>query len=279
MGKASSFGNKLASLVIVVFGVYSYLFFSVLFNTLIGSLDFIDENKNLYLMLSLLGSLGLYCLILLFFHLFTRDGDRRPPTYIRPIFYLEILLMGLILQCFVLEFFYTLQPLFMPSRAEVEFALLMESHAWYVLVLSLVVAPIFEELLFRKYVLGLLTKSFSPAWSIAISALVFGAYHLTLRQFLFSSLLGLLLGLVYYKTAKLSLSMVLHLSFNASAFLAPYLMHGFRGYLGPYAPILSLPLIGILGLVSVIIVLKQMYHLVALNKRAIGRVVDSEDEA
>ena len=85
-----------------------------------------------------------------------------------------------------------------------------------------VLAPIFEEILFRGIILkGMLNNKINPYWSIVISAFIFGAIHFYPWQFLGAFFLGLVLGLVYYKTKSLLLPILMH-AFNN--FIAAMLM-------------------------------------------------------
>lgn len=77
-----------------------------------------------------------------------------------------------------------------------------------------VFAPLLEEILFRGIILkAMLNKGISPKKAILFSALIFGAVHGYPWQFLGAFLLGLVLGLVYWKTKSLLMSILLH-SFN-----------------------------------------------------------------
>ena len=92
---------------------------------------------------------------------------------------------------------------------------------WLLLVIALTPA-ICEELVFR----GVLLHGFGtrlPAWgSIAASALVFGAFHLsseTAIRFLPTLWLGLLFGYAVWRTRSIAVSMLMHLLNNASVVL------------------------------------------------------------
>ncbi len=90
------------------------------------------------------------------------------------------------------------------------------------IILVAILAPIFEEMLFRGIILkGMLNNKINPYWAIVISAFIFGAVHIYPWQFLGAFLLGLVLGLVYYKTKSLLLPMLMH-AFNN--FIAAMLM-------------------------------------------------------
>lgn len=79
-----------------------------------------------------------------------------------------------------------------------------------------ILAPIFEELLFRGMILkGMLNNGMKPWLAIGVSAFIFAFIHFNPWQFVGAFLLGLILGWVYYKTQSLLNTMFLHF-FNNS---------------------------------------------------------------
>jgi membrane protease YdiL (CAAX protease family) len=83
-----------------------------------------------------------------------------------------------------------------------------------------VLAPFFEETLFRGFFLPSLTRYF-PTWSaIALSALVFAIAHLSLSDILPLTVLGMVLGYVYLRSRNLLTSILLHSLWNSGSFLA-----------------------------------------------------------
>lgn len=75
-------------------------------------------------------------------------------------------------------------------------------------------APIIEEILFRGIIQkGMINNGVKPRTSILISAFVFGFIHFNPWQFVGAFLLGIVLGVVYFKTKSLLMSILLH-SFN-----------------------------------------------------------------
>lgn len=95
-------------------------------------------------------------------------------------------------------------------------------------VISIVVmAPIVEELLFRGGMQGhLLRKWKNPAWAILVSALIFGIVHGNPVQMFFASILGLVLGWVYYRTGSLLPCMLMHFINNGTSVLLFHLSGG-----------------------------------------------------
>jgi uncharacterized protein len=78
-----------------------------------------------------------------------------------------------------------------------------------------VAAPIFEETLFRGFLMPSLTR-WLPAWgAIALSGLLFAAAHLSLAELLPLATLGCVLGYVYLRSRSLLAPMLLHGLWNS----------------------------------------------------------------
>lgn len=83
-----------------------------------------------------------------------------------------------------------------------------------------VLAPFFEETLFRGFFLPSLTR-YLPAWgAIALSGLVFAIAHLSISDILPLTVLGMVLGYVYLRSRNLLASILLHSIWNSGSFLA-----------------------------------------------------------
>ncbi|HIK43292.1 MAG TPA: CPBP family intramembrane metalloprotease [Leptolyngbyaceae cyanobacterium M65_K2018_010] len=80
-------------------------------------------------------------------------------------------------------------------------------------------APVFEETLFRGFLLPSLTKYMAVGWAIALSGLIFAAAHLSLSEVLPLTLLGCMLGLVYTRSGNLLSPMLLHSLWNSATML------------------------------------------------------------
>ena len=88
---------------------------------------------------------------------------------------------------------------------------------WSSFLLAAVFAPIFEEWLCRGMVLrGLLTKM-KPGWAIVVSALFFAVLHMNPWQALNAFIIGVVMGIVYYRTGSLLLTMLIHFVNNATS--------------------------------------------------------------
>ncbi len=82
------------------------------------------------------------------------------------------------------------------------------------IIMTVILAPILEEILFRGILMrGLINNKMDPKIAIILAALIFGLVHFNPWQFVGAFLLGLVLGLVYYKTKSLLMPILLH-AFN-----------------------------------------------------------------
>ena len=80
------------------------------------------------------------------------------------------------------------------------------------------IGPIVEEIVFREGVLRqLLVKGFTPWWSVAVSALIFGCIHFNPVQIVGGTIFGIVLGWLYLRTGDIRLPALLHVLNNALA--------------------------------------------------------------
>ena len=87
-----------------------------------------------------------------------------------------------------------------------------------------VAAPLFEECLFRGFLLPSLTR-YVPTWgAIGISGLLFGVAHLSLSEILPLTTLGIILGIVYARTRNLLAPMLLHSLWNSSTLVSLFIL-------------------------------------------------------
>jgi len=87
-------------------------------------------------------------------------------------------------------------------------------------------APLFEEFLFRGFLFQQFRRFYGPTHGIALSALVFAAVHMSIESFLPLFGLGILLGLVYHHTQSLWASMVTHALWNLGTVAAVTTLFG-----------------------------------------------------
>lgn len=83
------------------------------------------------------------------------------------------------------------------------------------ILLYCVVTPLFEEIIFRFLIFGLLYFfSEKAVLSVLITALLFGLYHGNPVQMLYGFLMGLVITWCYYRYRKLSLVFLMHAAAN-----------------------------------------------------------------
>lgn len=83
---------------------------------------------------------------------------------------------------------------------------------------AVLIAPIFEEIFFRKQILGLLLRKYSPIFSISLSSIFFSVGHFRINEIGILLIWGLLLGTIYYKTKAIEVTILLHSFGNISNF-------------------------------------------------------------
>lgn len=81
-------------------------------------------------------------------------------------------------------------------------------------VLLTVIAPVFEEFIFRGAVLELL-KPYGSGLAVFVSAFCFGIYHGNFQQFFYAFALGICLGYIAIATRSIFCTTLLHAMFNA----------------------------------------------------------------
>ena len=92
--------------------------------------------------------------------------------------------------------------------------IILDAPIWAITLFAVILAPIFEELVCRKWILTrLLPYGELPA--ILISSALFGIMHGNLFQFLYAFGVGVLFSLVYLRTGRLRYCITLHVLVNA----------------------------------------------------------------
>ncbi len=109
-----------------------------------------------------------------------------------------------------------------PGPTNVVDNLLYADDSWIYLIFGVItvgiVAPIFEELIFRKIFIDS-TSKYGFAASVLLSALAFGIFHGNFVQFFYATGLGILFGYIYAATGKLRYTIFLHMGYNLYAAL------------------------------------------------------------
>lgn len=91
--------------------------------------------------------------------------------------------------------------------------LINSTDIWLNLILISIMAPIFEEILFRKFLIDRTIK-YGAKVSIILSAVIFALFHGNLNQFFYALLMGGFFAYVYIKTGKITYTIILHIIIN-----------------------------------------------------------------
>jgi uncharacterized protein len=93
-------------------------------------------------------------------------------------------------------------------------------------VTAAIAAPLFEEIIFRGFLLASLTR-YLPVWAaIGVSSLIFALAHLSLAEVLPLTTLALVLGYVYSRSRNLLAPMLVHCLWNSATLVSLFLLGG-----------------------------------------------------
>ncbi len=106
--------------------------------------------------------------------------------------------------------------------------LALESQDTFALIIffitASIAAPIFEEIMFRGFLLPSLTR-YLPVWgAIVLSGIIFAVAHLSLAETIPLATLGIILGIVYTRSRSLLASMMVHSLWNSGTLLSLFLL-------------------------------------------------------
>ena len=87
------------------------------------------------------------------------------------------------------------------------------SNIYITILIIVILAPVFEEFLFRKCFLDRVGK-YGEKLAVFVSALTFALYHGNLNQFVYAFSLGLIFGFIYIRTRKIQYTIFLHIGIN-----------------------------------------------------------------
>lgn len=151
---------------------------------------------------------------------FFRVGKPQPPRVGKRVSVSALL--GLVALCFAITVVGNLVSDFLqtviskltgePAVNEVS-AVAMKTPFWANLLFMGILAPILEEIFYRKLVIDRL-RAFGDLPAVLLSGVLFGLIHGTVSQVVYAALFGILAGFVYVYTGKLRYSIALHLSLN-----------------------------------------------------------------
>ncbi len=134
---------------------------------------------------------------------------------------LYFLILGISCQFFFSGIMNIIQPMFPKVFEEYGETMkgLLGSNPLLVLLYTIVIAPIAEELIFRGVTLYRVGKVLPFIGANLLQAIFFGIYHGNLVQGIYAFVMGYVLGLVYHRYRTIYAPILLHMLINASVFL------------------------------------------------------------
>ena len=132
-----------------------------------------------------------------------------------------------------------------------------------------ILAPIFEEVLFRGKIFSVFSATLSPLLSAVISALLFGVMHSNIAVALEAFLIGIVLSYIYILKGSIFAPILLHIMNNIVAYVMmtfKYQERTIEDFIG------ELPIFSIIYVVSSVVVLLGAIHIGYLFRKA-NRVV------
>ena len=101
--------------------------------------------------------------------------------------------------------------------------MLGQGSVWWALLFIGISAPIFEEIIFRKFIVDALRR-YGEGTAVLLSAVMFGLAHGNFTQCFYTFGLGLILAVLYCRTGKLIASIIPHMILNTCSTLLSFLV-------------------------------------------------------
>ena len=88
------------------------------------------------------------------------------------------------------------------------------------IIITVILGPISEEIIFRFMTFGRMRFYLGSKWGIILSSLLFGIYHANMLQFIYCTLLGIVLAIIYDKSGNLWITIAAHMAINFAGITA-----------------------------------------------------------
>lgn len=85
------------------------------------------------------------------------------------------------------------------------------------------IAPVFEEFIYRGVLFGQMRKTYSFLFSAVISALIFGGLHLNLVQFVYALAMGYLFAFFFEKGGSVWFAIIAHIAANLTSLITTWM--------------------------------------------------------
>ncbi|MDD3339131.1 MAG: HAD hydrolase-like protein [Lachnospiraceae bacterium] len=101
-----------------------------------------------------------------------------------------------------------------PSYSVVESALFDNNNIYMQLICIGVLGPIAEELVMRGLIYRRIRDYINVTWAVILSSVIFGIYHGNMLQFIYATLIGAALALMYERNKNLWIPIIAHMAAN-----------------------------------------------------------------
>ena len=98
--------------------------------------------------------------------------------------------------------------------------MIMKMDMWTVLIVAVIIGPIMEELVFRKFLLDRIA-GYGQITAMTVSGLIFGLAHGNFFQFFYAFALGMIFAWVYLRTGNILYTIGLHIMINFCGSIVP----------------------------------------------------------
>ena len=88
------------------------------------------------------------------------------------------------------------------------------TSAWFLLFTLVVIAPVFEEFIFRGVLMDSL-KPYGNGFAVFVTGILFGLYHGNFSQFFYTAVIGIALGYIANVTGSIFPTTIIHAIFNS----------------------------------------------------------------
>lgn len=108
--------------------------------------------------------------------------------------------------------------------------MLNDMNPWMVFLTTVIIAPVMEELMFRKLLIDRIVP-FGQRVAVVVSGLAFGLFHGNFYQFFYAFSLGAVFAYIYSSTGRVRYGIMLHMMINLMGGVFPVvLLQGMNGF-------------------------------------------------
>lgn len=168
----------------------------------------------------LIFSIIFYTLFIAIYHIINRIKKKKTSYKFNPIDYKKLLFSIIVIWLLSVVILLPIRFYFFPIQTS---KLNISS-----ILAGLLIAPIFEEILFRNILLKSLLQTYSTKTSIIISSFIFALIHVNLQQIILGLFIGLYLGFIFSKDFNIAVTMILHFFVNLFGFIGRLILIEFN---------------------------------------------------